>query len=123
VTVHHSANLIVLHVLSAGIKRAYFDYKAEDIPIWIRTNLSEYKHEVEGWFCRIKDRYQKQKWEYQQQQQENETANINLEINMVDLVTSVAGAKLSINLFIYESRPNHEKIEDVLFMQIQILNL
>jgi hypothetical protein len=31
--------------------------------------------------------------------------------------------KLSINLFIYESRPNHEKIEDVLFMQIQILNL
>jgi regulator of protease activity HflC (stomatin/prohibitin superfamily) len=31
--------------------------------------------------------------------------------------------KLSINLFIYESCPNHEKIEDVLFMQIQILNL
>ena len=26
-------------------------------------------------------------------------------------------------LFIYESCPNHEKIEDVLFMQIQILNL
>jgi hypothetical protein len=32
-------------------------------------------------------------------------------------------AKLSINLFIYESGPNDEKIEDVLFMQIQILNL
>jgi hypothetical protein len=31
--------------------------------------------------------------------------------------------KLSINLFIYESGPNDEKIEDVLFMQIQILNL
>ncbi|MGA9154119.1 MAG: hypothetical protein WBZ36_26350 [Candidatus Nitrosopolaris sp.] len=32
-------------------------------------------------------------------------------------------AKLSINLFIYESGPNDEKIKDVLFMQIQILNL
>jgi hypothetical protein len=31
--------------------------------------------------------------------------------------------KLSINLFIYESCPSDEKIEDVLFMQIQILNL
>ena len=31
-------------------------------------------------------------------------------------------AKLSINLFIYESDPNDEKIEDVLFMQIEILN-
>jgi hypothetical protein len=31
--------------------------------------------------------------------------------------------KLSINLFIYESGPNDEKIEGVLFMQIQILNL
>ena len=32
-------------------------------------------------------------------------------------------SKLSINLFIYESGPIEEKIEDVLFMQIQILNL
>jgi tetratricopeptide (TPR) repeat protein len=31
--------------------------------------------------------------------------------------------KLSINLFIYESCPSDEKIEDVLCMQIQILNL
>ena len=31
--------------------------------------------------------------------------------------------KLSINLFIYESGPNEEKIEDILSMQIQILNL
>ena len=31
--------------------------------------------------------------------------------------------KKSINLFIYESAPNDEKIEDILFMQIQILNL
>jgi len=40
------------------------------------------------------------------------------------LFGAVSGyAKLSINLFIYESRPDHEKIEDVLFMQIHILNL
>jgi hypothetical protein len=38
-------------------------------------------------------------------------------------VFAVLYTKLSINLFIYESRLNHEKIEDVLFMQIQILNL
>lgn len=94
-TVHHSANLFVLHVLPAGLKRAYFDYKAEDIPVWIRTNLSEYKHEVEGWFCRIKDRYQKQKWEYLQQQHKNETTNINLKIDMVDLISSVAGTIVS----------------------------
>lgn len=30
---------------------------------------------------------------------------------------------LSKNLFIYDSGPNDGKIEDVLFMQIQILNL
>ena len=36
---------------------------------------------------------------------------------------STFGGKLSINLFIYGSGPNDEKIEDVLFMQIQILNL
>jgi nucleotide-binding universal stress UspA family protein len=95
ITVHHSPNLIVLHVLPAGIKRAYFDYKAEDIPVWIRMNLSEYKHEVEGWFCRIKDKYQKQKWEYQEQQHENETANISLKIDMADLITSVAGTIVS----------------------------
>jgi hypothetical protein len=41
---------------------------------------------------------------------------------LYDLVCSPL-PKLSINLFIYESCPNHEKIEDVLFMQIQILNL
>jgi nucleotide-binding universal stress UspA family protein len=95
IVVHHYANLIVLHVLPAGIKRAYFDYKAEDIPVWIRTNLLEYKREVEGWFCRIKDKYQKQKWEYQQQQHENGTATINLKIDIVDLITSVAGTIVS----------------------------
>ena len=31
--------------------------------------------------------------------------------------------KLSINLFIYESGPNHEEMEDVLCTSIKILNL
>jgi nucleotide-binding universal stress UspA family protein len=93
ITAHHNdADLIVLHVLPTGIKRVYFDYKPEDIPVWIRTNLSEYKHEVEGWFYRIKDKYQKQKGK---QQHENESANINLKIDIVDLITSVAGTIVS----------------------------
>ena len=39
------------------------------------------------------------------------------------IIVADGASKLSINLFIYESGPNDEKIEDVLFMQIQILNL
>jgi hypothetical protein len=46
---------------------------------------------------RMHERYQRQreKQKQQQQQQENETANINLKIDMVDLMTSVAGTIVS----------------------------
>ena len=34
---------------------------------------------------------------------------------------AIIAGKLSINLFIYESRPNHEKIEDVLLCKFRYL--
>jgi nucleotide-binding universal stress UspA family protein len=89
---YDGADLIVLHVLPAGIKKVYFDYKPEDLPIWISTNLSEYKHEVQRWLYRINDKYQKQN---QREQHKNETANVTLKIDIVDLLTSVAGTIVS----------------------------
>jgi len=89
---YDGADLIVLHVLPAGIKKVYFDYKPEELPISIRTNLSEYKHEVQRWLYRINDKYQKQK---QKEQHKNETANVTLKIEIGKLLTSVAGTIVS----------------------------
>jgi nucleotide-binding universal stress UspA family protein len=89
---YDGADLIVLHVLPAGIKKVYFDYKPEDLAIWISINLSEYKHKVQRWLYRINDKYQKQN---QREQHKNETANITLKIDIVDLLTSVAGTIVS----------------------------
>jgi nucleotide-binding universal stress UspA family protein len=93
---YHLPNLMILHVLPTGIKREYFDYKLEGMPSWIKENLLAYKREVQGWIDRMHERYQQQREKQrQQQQQENETANINLKIDMVDLMTSVAGTIVS----------------------------
>ena len=64
----------------------------EDLPIWISTNLSEYKHEVQLWSYRINDKYRKQN---QREQYKNETANVTLKIDIVDHLTSVAGTIVS----------------------------
>ena len=105
IMLHYSApDLIVLHVLPKGIKRGYFDYRPEDIPVWIKENLFAYKQEVQRWVDRIKERYQQQREKQNQQQQdqdqhqhqqESETAKINLKIDMVDLMASVAGTIVS----------------------------
>jgi nucleotide-binding universal stress UspA family protein len=91
-TQYNTAELIVLPVLPTGIKREYFDYKPEDIPVWIRENLLQYRHEVEEWFNRIREKYLQQE---QKLQQHNETTNSNLKIEMVNRMTSISGTIVS----------------------------
>ena len=93
----YDANLIGLHVLPSGLKKEYYDYKLNDIPVWIRENILQYRQEVESWFKQIKKKYETRTTQQLQGQQQGQKEDGNkgemagLLLDTVNMITSISG--------------------------------
>jgi nucleotide-binding universal stress UspA family protein len=93
----YDANLIGLHVLPSGLKKEYYDYELNDIPVWIRDNILQYRQEVESWFKQIKKKYETRTTQQLQGQQQGQKEDGNkgemagLLLDTVNMITSISG--------------------------------
>ena len=93
----YDANLIGLHVLPSGLKKEYYDYELNDIPVWIRENILQYRQEVESWFKQIKKKYETRTTQQLQGQQQGQKEDGNkgemagLLLETVNMITSISG--------------------------------
>jgi nucleotide-binding universal stress UspA family protein len=92
----YDANLIGLHVLPSGLKKEYYDYELNDIPVWIRENILQYRQEVESWFKQIKKKYETRTTQQLQGQQQGQKEDGNkgemagLLLDTVNMITSIS---------------------------------
>lgn len=84
-------------MLPSGLKKEYYDYELNDIPVWIRENILQYRQEVESWFKQIKKKYETRTTQQLQGQQQGQKEDGNkdemagLLLDTVNMITSISG--------------------------------